>query len=76
MTFMQLSVRDVNEQVFRAFKAKAVKSKLNVGQAITLAMKHWLEEHAEKKSFLSFKPKSWGKGTEQTSQEIDKVLYS
>lgn len=73
---MQLSIRDVNEQVFRAFKAKAVQHKLNVGQAITLAMKYWLAEQEEKKSFLSFKPKGWGKETAKTSQETEQVLYS
>jgi len=31
---------------------------------------------SKKKNILSLKPKSWGKGTEKTSQEIDKILYS
>jgi len=73
---MQLSVRDVNERIFMEFKAKAVQNKLNVGQAITLAMKHWLEMHEPKKRLIDFKPTDWGKGTEKTSQEIDKILYS
>ena len=34
-----------------------------------------LSEKKKKVSFLSLKPVSWGKGTEKTSKEIDKILY-
>jgi len=72
---MQLSVRDVDENVFRAFKAKAVEENLPVGRAVSLALKHWLDESKKKKSFLELKPWNWGKGTEQLSSQIDEVLY-
>jgi hypothetical protein len=73
---MQLSVRDVNEKVFRTFKAHAVRQGVNVGKALTLAMEHWVEEEkGSTKSFLDLKPVHWGKGTEHSSEEIDKVLY-
>lgn len=72
---MQLSVRDVDENVFREFKARAVKEKFNVGKALTLAMKNWAEKRTPKKNFLALKPTDWGEGTENISQEIDKVLY-
>lgn len=29
-----------------------------------------------KKSILDFKPRDWGDGTENTSKEIDEILYS
>jgi len=73
---MQLSVRDVNEEVFQEFKAKAVSEHLTVGKAMTLAMKQWMHIHEPKKSFLRLKPISFGKGTENLSRNIDKELYS
>ena len=74
---MQLSVKGVNEDIFREFKAESVREGMTVGNAITLAMKLMLD-NAEKKpkiSFLNFKPRHFGKGTERTSEEIDKILY-
>ncbi|MBI4146679.1 hypothetical protein HY489_05075 [Candidatus Woesearchaeota archaeon] len=74
---MQLSVRDVSEEVFRAFKARAVKQNIHVGQALTLAMQRWLSEQEDKQNFLDFIPKKgWGKATRDVSKNIDKVLYS
>ena len=74
---MQLSVKNVDEKVFREFKAKAVQNKMKVGSALTFAMQFWIREKStkNKKSFLDHKPTSWGKGTENLSQEIDKILY-
>jgi hypothetical protein len=74
---MQMSVKNVEEKVFRDFKAESVREGLNVGKALTLAMKMWLEnKHRKPKlSLLKFEPNDWGKGTEMTSEEIDKILY-
>lgn len=71
----QIAVRKVDEKVFKAFKAKAVVEGLNVGEALTLAMKEWIDERGERESFLTLKPVDWGKGTEKTSKDIDKLLY-
>jgi len=72
---MQLSVREVDKKIFIDFKAKAVKTGITIGDALTLAMKHWLDEEEERKSFLELKPIDWGKGTEKTSTEIDTIIY-
>ncbi len=74
---MQLSVKNVEEQTFREFKAESVREGLQVGKALTLAMRRWLEERNVKPKvrFLNFKPKHWGKGTENTSEEIDNLVY-
>ncbi len=73
---MVLSVRDVDDDVFRDFKAEAVKKGLKVGKALTFAMQEWIDKSSPKKSFMRLKPMDWGKGTENSSMEIDKVLYS
>lgn len=73
---MQLSVRNINERIFKAFKTKAVKEDLSVGEAMNLAMQLWLEGKKGKVSILDLKPMDFGKGTEKLSKEIDKTLYS
>lgn len=40
----QITVRDVDEKVFREFKAEAVRHGLTLGTAITLAMKKYLQD--------------------------------
>ena len=74
---MQVSIKNVEDEIFREFKAESVREGLNVGKALTLAMKLWLEKKEQKPSMklLKFKPANWGKGTERTSEEIDKILY-
>ena len=77
MSETQISIKNVEEQVFREFKAESVKDGLKIGKALTMAMKLWLETKDKKKkmSLLDFKPKKWGKGTEKASEEIDNILY-
>lgn len=74
---MQVSIKNVDEHVFREFKAESVREGLKVGNALTLAMQLMLEkkEKKPKMSILDFKPRAWGKGTEKTSEEIDKIVY-
>ena len=74
---MQLSVRDVDEKVFREFRAEAVREGMLVGKALSLAMSLWLQKNAKPFSnMLNFKPMKLGKGTEKLGEEIDKILYS
>jgi len=76
---MNITLRDVDEKVFRRFKAEAVKEGQKLGQAVTRAMKLWLEKRHEErgaeKSLLDLRPIDWGEGTEKTSTEIDSLLY-
>ena len=77
MSETQISIKDVEKQVFREFKAESIKDGLKIGKALTMAMKLWLEtrDKKPKMSILDFKPRSWGKGKEKTSEEIDNILY-
>lgn len=70
-----IAVREVDEKVFRQFKSKAVSDGLPVGEALTLAMKSWLDVSRKRKSVLSLKPSDWGVGSEHSCEEIDKYLY-
>lgn len=77
MTKMQLSVKNVDKEIFKEFKAESTRVGLPVGGALSLAMQLWLQRKRKKPkmSILDYKPWSWGKGTERVSEEIDKILY-
>jgi hypothetical protein len=73
---MNITIRDIDEKVFREFKAKAIKEEKDLGSAFTNAMRIWLERKEKtKKSFLDLKPFDWGEGTEESSIEVDRILY-
>jgi hypothetical protein len=73
------AIRGLDEEVLRRFKARAVEERLKMGEALTLATKKWMREKGGEKTdpkyLLKIKPFDWGKGTEKTSKEIDKILY-
>lgn len=71
----QITVRDVDPDVFRKFKAYAILNGMNVGQAINLAMKQFLSKGRSKKRLSDLKPIDWGPGTEHASEQIDETLY-
>lgn len=80
MVGLNVSVRDVDSQTFRKFKAKTVEIGLKTGTAMTQALKEWAEKKEKKKKvkksfFSSIKPWDWGKGNENASLEVDEVVY-
>ncbi len=72
---MQLSVRDVDEEAFKEFKAAAVKNGMKLGGALNLAMEIFKDKLERKRKFTELKPIKGGKGTERVSEEVDKILY-
>jgi hypothetical protein len=74
---MNITIRDLNESVFRKFKAKAVGEGMKLGQALTQAMEMWVRHGTERRelSLLEMEVFSWGEGTEKASVEIDKEIY-
>jgi len=80
-----IGVREVDEEVFRSFRARAIQEKLKLGYALTLAMKYWVENKRNKedgggnelkgvKQLLKVKPFNWGPGTERLSVDHDAYL--
>ena len=53
MAETQISIRDVNKEVFNDFKALAVKKHMKLGQALTMVMMEFLNDEKEipKKAF-------------------------
>ncbi len=71
----QITVREVDPDTFREFKAEATKRGITLGVALTLAMEKFKTELGGKRKLMLWKPTPWGKGTEHVSEEVDKILY-
>ena len=74
------AIRGIDDDTYRRFRERALEERLKVGKAVTLAMREWIKKERKKetinpKNLLRIKPFDWGKGTEKTSKEIDKIIY-
>ena len=73
---LQISVKGVDQETFREFKAEAVRKGIKIGDALNLSMNMWINSRkTTRKKLLDFEPKNGGKGTEKTSENIDNILY-
>jgi len=74
---VNITIRRLDEVVFKRFKAKAVEEGMRLGEAVVQAMEAWVKQRNVKPtgSLLHIKTFDWGEGTEKTSIEIDKILY-
>ena len=44
---VQISAKNVDAEIFREFKAEAVRKGIKIGDALNLAMKMWIESRKE-----------------------------
>jgi hypothetical protein len=74
---MNITIRNLHENIFRKFKASATEKGVKLGVALTQAMELWVKKSKEPPpaKLSSIKPFNWGKETEKTSREVDKLLY-
>ena len=76
-----LTVRNIDEEIWRKFKAKIAEEKMRAGEALTEAMKIWVAEKENKKvrpdprNFLKLAGFIKTKKKVRWSEEIDKTLY-
>ncbi len=65
--------------MYKRLKAFALQENISVGDALNAAIEHLLAQKGERKKdpmlLLKIKPTNWGKGSENSSTEIDEVLY-
>jgi hypothetical protein len=73
------SVRNMNPRLYKQLKAFALEKNISVGDALNAAIEGLLKQKSERKKnlmlLLKIKPTDWGKGSENSSTEIDEVLY-
>lgn len=76
-----LTVRDVDEEIWRRFRAKTEEEGLRTGQALNEALDIWIKEKERRKkrpdprSFLKVKGIIKTGRSVRWSEEVDKVLY-
>ncbi len=76
MTKTQITVKEMNKEVFQELKAEAIKRKMSVGAALSIAVECWLSQLQKPKgSLLNWKSTNWGPGTERTSEQVDEIIY-
>ena len=79
MTKTTIAVRDVDEETFRKFRAMTVEDGMKLGDTLTIAMKHLVEDEKKKKpdpkNLLKIRPVKIGKEKVRWSEEIDEFLY-
>ncbi|PIN87869.1 hypothetical protein COV12_01565 [Candidatus Woesearchaeota archaeon CG10_big_fil_rev_8_21_14_0_10_32_24] len=75
VNMVQITVREVNQDVFREFKGEAIKRGFKVGDALTFAMQKFNSECRSKYDLMSLKPFNLGKGNERVSEQVDEIMY-
>ncbi len=73
-----IGVRDVDEETFRKFRALAIERKMKLGEALTQALRKFLQEREESiKKPIRFKitPVRIGKDKVRWSEEVDDIVY-
>ncbi len=63
---------------YSALARVAKKNKLTIKEALRKAALLWVEENSginPNDPIFRAKPADWGKGTENSSKEVDKILY-
>ncbi len=72
---MTISVRNVDEELFKEFQIEAKRRNMITGEAMNEAIRSWMRSKQKKPGMLAMKTWNFGAGTENLSQEVDEVLY-
>ena len=74
-----IAVRNVDRETFRKFRAKSIEKGVPLGDAMTKAMRHWLNEEPRKRpdpsKFRDMIGSVKTKGPVRWSEEVDEILY-
>ena len=75
---MDTTIRNLDEQAYRALRARAVLEGRNVGELISEAIRGYLGRGAIKRgraSLRALRPERYPEGNERLSSEIDAIVY-
>lgn len=80
MTHVDVTFRNVNEEVLRNFKAEAVREDKTFGEALAEAIKLWLEHRGvvqkTRKKLSDSKSLCFHSGVRNLSERVDEILYT
>ena len=75
---MNITIRNIDNQLYREIKAEATREGINIGTAINSAIRLWLDRKRLQtkpvRSFLKLEAIDFGPGTENLSEEHDKYM--
>jgi hypothetical protein len=75
---MDTTIRNIDETVYRALKAKAALTGKTIGEVVNEAIRAYLarpDAHAKRGSLRELRPENYPKGNERLSEKIDTVVY-
>jgi plasmid stability protein len=73
---MDTTIRNLDEQAYKALRARAVLEGRTVGELVNEAIRGYLARPTPgKRSFREAKPFDFPPGNENLSSEIDEILY-
>jgi plasmid stability protein len=75
---MDTTIRNLDEQIYREFRARAVRQGRNVGELLNEAMQTYLTRVAVspgRSSLRALKPEPFPEGNDLLSQEVDAIVY-
>lgn len=78
MSLVDTTIRNLDEEAYRALKARAALTGRTVGDAINEAIRAWLarpDPGRKTASFFELAPEDLGEGTEHLSESIDSIVY-
>lgn len=78
VTIMNITIRNIDDELYREFKAEAIRTGTTIGTAINSAIQMWLDQKKKrtlKYSFLDYKAVDYGEGTENLSETYKQYLY-
>ena len=76
---MDITIRDIDEDLYRKAKAHAAILDTTIGRVVNLALERLLDEEERSRGRKGFtellKPVRFGKGTEHSSERVDELVY-
>ncbi len=75
---MDTTIRNIDDKIYRALKAKAALAGKTVGEMVNEAIQAYLarpDAHTKRGSLKDLKPEEYPNGNERLSDEIDAIVY-
>jgi plasmid stability protein len=76
--FMDTTIRNLDDEVYRALKARAALAGRTIGEVINEALRAYLafpHAHEKRGSLRDLEPQRYPPGNERLSEEVDAIVY-